>query len=68
MAWSRRVKTPVVCPAWAGSATFSLPVCGFALGQVSFQLRGGVDRAPWPDPPPPPKGAQLTVLINGPVN
>ena len=30
-------------------------------GQAGFQLRGGgVDKAPWLDPPPPPNGAQLT--------
>ena len=33
-------------------------------GQAGFQLEGGVDTAPWRDPPPPKKGAQLT----GPPN
>ena len=28
-----------------------------ALGQAGFQLEGGVDRAPWLDPPPPKKGS-----------
>ena len=31
------------------------------LGRTGFQLRGGrLDRAPWLDPPPAPKRAQLT--------